>query len=152
MVDRAGHDPLERLEVVVDVHRQAVRGDAAAHVDADRADLPSLSPWDAGFSDGRALGPDLARLDGRIARCPHAGQPGEHLSRNVEIGKRADHRCLECPHVRVDVAVHRSEVEDGIGDKLPGPVVGDLPAAVGLGDLDALHPVPVLAHRQVPGL
>ena len=31
-------------------------------------------------------------------------------------------------------------------------MVRDLTAAVRLGDLDPLHPVPVLAHRQVPGL
>ena len=47
VLDPARHDPLERLEVVVDVDREAVRRHAALHVDADRADLAVVDP-DAG--------------------------------------------------------------------------------------------------------
>ena len=42
-LDPAGHDPLERLQVVVDVDREAVGGDPAADVDADRADLARVA-------------------------------------------------------------------------------------------------------------
>src|SRR5689334_14990932 len=40
----AGHDPLERLKVVVHVHGEPVRGHAARHVHADRADLAPGRP------------------------------------------------------------------------------------------------------------
>ena len=49
----------------------------------------------------------------------------------------------------MDVVAVRTEAEDGIAHELPGAVVGDPPTAVGVGDLDALHPVPVLAHREL---
>ena len=52
-VEPARHDPLERLQVVVDVDREAVRGHAAGDVDADRADLAVLDP-DAGQALARA--------------------------------------------------------------------------------------------------
>ena len=122
------------------------------HVDADRADLPRLAAGQAGRADRRSLRADLARLDRRLARSPNAGEALEDLGRDPEVAERRDHRLLERSDVREDVAVHRAEVEDRIGDELPGPVVGDLPAAVRLGDLDALHAVPVLAHRQMAGL
>src|SRR5215208_3998010 len=43
-VEAARNDPLERLQVAVDVHGQSVRGHAARDVDPDRADLASLGP------------------------------------------------------------------------------------------------------------
>ena len=107
VVDRARDDPLERLEVVVHVHGEPVRRDPAAHVDADRADLPRLAARQTARADRRALRADLARLDRRLARRPHAGEAFEDLGGDAEVAERSDHRPLERPDVGVDVAVHR---------------------------------------------
>ena len=40
----AGHDPAERIEVVVDVDREAVARDAVGDVHADRGDLALADP------------------------------------------------------------------------------------------------------------
>ena len=70
-----------------------------------------------------------------------------------EVADRGDHRPLHQPDVLVHVVGLRqlAQVDDRIGDQLAGAVVGDPAAAVGLDDLDPLHPVPVLAHRQLGG-
>ena len=67
-VDPARHDPLERLEVTVHVHGQAVHGHAAGHVHADRADLA------------------LAHPDPR--------EPLPHGRVDTLLGQRRDHRSL----------------------------------------------------------
>ncbi len=109
-------------------------------------------PGSLGCADRRTLRADLARLDRRLASSPNAGKALKDLGRDPEVAERRDHRLLESSYVREDVSVHRADVEDRIRDQLPGAVVGDLPAAVRLGDLDPLHAVPVLAHRQMAGL
>src|SRR5205807_4057220 len=43
-VKPAGHDPRERLQVVLDVDRETVGGHAVGQVDPDRGDLPVLDP------------------------------------------------------------------------------------------------------------
>ena len=58
-LDPAGHDPLERLQVVVDVDRQPVRGDAAADVDPDRADLAPPRPGRGPRHGRSARGPSV---------------------------------------------------------------------------------------------
>src|SRR6185503_14933553 len=68
-LDPAGHDPLERLQVVVDVDREAVRGDAAVDVDADRGDLTP-------------------------GRRPDAGQAVDQTGLDVPVGERGDDRLL----------------------------------------------------------
>src|SRR5207237_2149856 len=45
-------------------------------------------------------------------------------------------RLLEIPHVLLHVLAVPLEVEDRVADELAGPVVGRLPAAVGLDDID----------------
>src|SRR6476469_7740 len=42
-LDPTGHHPLEGLQVIADVDREAVGRDTAADVDADRADLARLA-------------------------------------------------------------------------------------------------------------
>ncbi len=69
------------------------------------------------------------------------------------VGEGGDHHPLEQADEGVDVGLAAPagarEVDDRIGDELAGAVVGDPAAAVRLGDLDALHPVPVLAHAEL---
>ena len=123
VVDAARHDPLERLKVVVHVHREPVRGHAARHPHADRRDL-------------------------RVAR-PHARERRlAHLGRNALVGERGHDRALH----RVHEVGHPLHGHDRVGHELPGTVVGHTPAAVRVAHLDAAVAVPVLAHRQVGGL
>ena len=103
----AGDDPLERLQVVVDVDGQTVGGDAAAQMDADRADLPRLGVA-AGQVDvaGGHRGPlraGGADRHGWAARGPDAGQAVEDLRGDPVLGEGADHHALEQPDEGVDV-------------------------------------------------
>ena len=122
----AGDHPRERRQVVGDVDREAVRGHPAREVHADRGDLAVLDPH-AGVV--AALGLPRARLD-----------PG--------LGERGDDRALHRAHEHEHVV----DAHDRIADQLAGAVVGQLAAARGLDDVDALGAAPVLAHRQVAGL
>src|SRR5579875_3329297 len=119
----AGNDPRERLEVVVDVDGEAVRGDAARDMDADRGDL--------------AL-PD-----------PHAGVVWPLVAARTCVDslfrQRGDERPLERAHVADDILLPN----DRVADQLPGAVVGDLPAAIGVAYLDPACAIPLLAHRQL---
>jgi hypothetical protein len=51
----------------------------------------------------------------------------------------------------MNVVAVAAQVDDRVADELSGAVIGDAAAAVGFRDLDPLHPVPVLAHRQLIG-
>jgi hypothetical protein len=90
--------------------------------------------------------------EGTGASGPDAGQPVEDLGRDAVVAERGDHHPLEPAHVGGDVVAVGRQVDDRIGHQLPGAVVGDPSAAVGLGHLDALHPVPVLAHPELGGV
>ena len=121
----AGHDPLERLQVVVDVDREAVGRDPLLDVDADRGDL--------------------------ALPHPHAGVVGALLGARARLdallGERRDDRLLHRAQVGDDVA----DAHDRVADELAGAVVGDAAAAVDVDDVDALAAVPGLAHRQLAG-
>ena len=131
VLDATGHDPLERLQVVVDVDREAVGGDATIDVHPDGADLAPL---------------------GWTAADPDAGEAIDHLGVDPDAPSDVDHQPLEPPDVLVDVVPVGPQRNDRIAHQLAGPVVGDAAAAVGLADLDSLHPVPVLAHAQLTRL
>src|SRR4051795_10067607 len=49
----------------------------------------------------------------------------------------------------MDVVAVGPQAHYGIADQLAGTVVGDPAAAVGVDNVDALPPIPVLAHRQL---
>ena len=51
----------------------------------------------------------------------------------------------------MDPDSHEVQVDDGIGDQLSRPVIGDIAAAVGLFDLDATFRERGLGRDQVPG-
>ncbi len=123
-LEAAGHHPAERLQVVLDVDGEPVRRDAALHVHADRSDLAFLDPH-----------------AGEIRSVVVAGAG----IRDALCAERGHDRLLKRAHVRDDVV----DPDDRIADELTGSVVGDLAAPVGLDHLDPLHPIPVLAHRQL---
>ena len=69
-LDAAGNNPLERLQVVVDIYREAVGRDAAADMHADRADLSCLLFADGPISDRIGAFPSRRwadRADGPIS-------------------------------------------------------------------------------------
>ena len=117
----AGHDPAERVEVVVDVDREAVRGDAVGDVHADRGDLALADP----------------HADVLVA------EPGRRL--HARVAERGDDRALH----REDVLRHARDAHDRVADQLPGAVVGELAAARRAHDVDPALAVERLAERQV---
>ena len=78
------------------------------------------------------------RRVGRDARVePHAGEPLEPAGvRHAQLGERVDHEPLDVAHVtrRAEAVV---EVEDRVADELPGPVIGDVAAALDRDELGA---------------
>jgi len=52
----------------------------------------------------------------------------------------------------MQVAAVRLEIEDGIADELPGPVVGDVAAAAGLEELDAEQASFIGVEQDVRGI
>src|SRR5581483_3895979 len=100
-LDSAGDDPLERLEVVADVHGEAVRGDPAVDVDADRGDL-------ARAPGGGRGGAQLAGPDPR--------QPVYRPGCYAEVAERGDDRALHPAHVIVHVVAQRPQAHDRVAD------------------------------------
>ena len=84
------------------------------------------------FVDVHADGGDLARR----GSDPEAGQAFDRRCLDVEWRQRADQGLLEVTAVLLHVLPVPSEVEDRVADELSWAVVGRLPAAVGLDDLD----------------
>ena len=72
-------------------------------------------------------------------RCPHTD--GEVvLSRgDIEQSQCRDDRLFQPPHEPAHAQAVVVQSHDRIRDDLPGPVESDIPAAVGLDDLDAEH-------------
>jgi len=98
-------------------------------MNADRSDLPLLSPdTDEGLIAG-AFG-----FDSIVGESPN-----EHL--------------LEVANVATDVATIRAQVHNRVAHQLAGPMVGDLPAPVGLEDLYILvfQPLPISKHIPIRG-
>ena len=109
-LDPAGDDPLERLQVVVDVDRDAVGGDAAADVDADRADLAGVA---LGGGELRVLRGDDRPLRAHRPRSGIGGapavqtpvRPSKTCAADAVLGERADHHPLEQPDEGVHVGL-----------------------------------------------
>lgn len=120
----AGDDELEVGEVGGDVEGEAVGGDPLADADAHGGDL-----------GGRAIG----------GFDPDASGFGVAVALDAVGVEGVDDGLFEEAHVAVEakglagVCVGEAfEVEDGVGDDLARAVVGDVAAAVGLVELDAL--------------
>jgi hypothetical protein len=102
--EAARNNVLEITQVGRDVERETVRCDPSADVHAYRADLGGAHPDSRTFRDAGRLDP--------------------------EIRQRVDHGLLDRPHVGAHVALPFTQVQDGIADDLPWPVIGDVAAAV----------------------
>ena len=80
---------------------------------------------------------------------PHAGEvrplAGPGTRPDPFLRERGDEGPLKRPHI----ADHVVDPDDRVADQLTRPVIGDFAAPVGLHDVDSLHPVPLLAHRQL---
>jgi very-short-patch-repair endonuclease len=122
----ARDDPAKWLQIVLDIDRKAVSRHAARDVDADRGNLPLANP------DAGEIGP--------LVRTRSGSDP---LQRQ---------RFDESPLERADVADHVVQSHDRISDELSRTVVGDSAPAVGVDHIDALHQVPLFAHRQLARL
>ena len=101
----------EMVEIGGEVQGEAVHGDPALHVDADRGDLVFADP-DAGF----IISPD---------------------PRDAEADQGANQDFFQLPEVLSEVGAVAGEVQDGITDNLTGAVVGYVSAAVGVDQLNA---------------
>ncbi len=113
----AWHDGAEVREVGIHIERQAVHGDIPGESNSQRADL--------------AAGASPLRPN------PDPGRGGISLPLQTSIGERVNHRLLQKPHESVHANTKSIDVNDDIRHQLPGAVVGDIAAAVGLSQLDA---------------
>jgi hypothetical protein len=125
--DAAGNDKIEVAEVGGDVVSEAVRGDPAADVNADGGEF---------LFAGAVLHPD-------------AGFAGNAIGGHTEIGAGADHGLFEGANIPADVAFDVAEVKDGIADDLAGAVIGDVSAAIGGVEFDALLTEDVFGGEEI---
>ena len=84
-----------------------------------------------------------------VGTYPHARGRGNAAGANAKIRRYPDQHFLERAHVPSHVAAMPGEVENGIPDELPGPVVGDVAAAVRLKYLGAQVRQPLRRGQQV---
>ncbi len=146
--DPARDDLVERGCVRIHVQGEAVHRDALGDPDPHGADLPVLAPLPG--VGGRVLGPfepesnsssvsrgsksrESPPREGRAAtgspRTPDARPALHPAGLDAELGADPDHDLFEPPQVRHHV--HRArQLLDRVAHELPGPVPGDLAAAV----------------------
>ena len=110
IADAAGDDAVIPGQVAVAVQRESVHGDAPGHPSADRAQL-------------------AVRPRRRVAQHPRAAATCHPRGGHPEFGARPDERFLERAHVGHHVK-RLAELDDRVAGQLPGPVPGDLAAAV----------------------
>src|SRR6476659_4542793 len=101
---------MEVVDVGGDVEGKAVAGHPARNPDANRRQF--------------------------VVPHPHPSEPLDTAGDEPVIGGGSDERFLEVPHIAVDIAAIRLEVENRVSDDLAGAVVGDVAAAAGLMELD----------------
>ena len=110
----AGDDAGEVGEIGGDIESESVGRNPSADVDTQGSDLAPFAP-----------DPDLRLL-----------VPG--LGSEPEYRQRAHQDLLQIMHVSPDVSPIGIEIDYGIAHQLTGSVVGNLTAAVGLGDRDSV--------------
>ena len=130
LAQAAGDDLLEEIEVVADVERHAVRGDPAAHPDADGRDLAQVTP--------------------RFAE-EDAGHAFDAAGAQRELGQGVDRHLFEVVDVAAHVAAVGTEADDGVGHELPWHVAGHVAAARDVEHLDAALHQALPADEQMPG-
>ena len=125
-VEAAGDDAGEVPEAGVHVQRETVPRHAVRDVDAQGAELAVPDP------------------DAAVAVVAVRGY--------AEVGRRPDDRLLDAGDVVEHAEAAAGEVEDRIAHELAGAVVGDVPAAVGLGEPDAGGGAPRFVPQHVFGV
>ena len=138
--EAAGDDEVEVVEVWVDVEREAVHGDPAAYADAHCRDFGEFGGV-VGGEEGSGGDPDAG--GGGWGWVAEGGE--------TEVRAGVDDGLLEEPHVVVDAEVEGVEVEDWVADDLAGAVVGDVAAAVGFAEFDAVLGEELWAGEDVAG-
>jgi hypothetical protein len=103
------------IEIGSDVQREAVARNPAADPNAD----------------GRELFLTSRRAD------PHASQTWHAHTRHTKRSDGLDEHLFEVPHVAVDVAAIRLEIENRIPDELTGTVIRDVAASARVEDADS---------------
>jgi hypothetical protein len=141
----AGIDQSEVAQVGGDVEGEAVRGDAARHVNADGGDLALVTAESMG-SEG-LFGLTTARpipCPAPPRSAPDAGQawnpPGVNAKFAAQPNQRLFHPADKVHRAQAPAASERAQgaqVEDGVADQLPGTVIGHVAAAVDLMNGDA---------------
>src|SRR6202140_2139094 len=84
--DSTGHNQVEVAEIRIHIQSESMRSYGARNVHADRRDLRLRVCVVAGLRP--AIEPEAPHHTSRF--CPHAGKPGQPLSRNAEIATSAD--------------------------------------------------------------
>src|SRR3954470_10912969 len=107
--DSTGHDQPESRQVGAHVQGEAMARHPARNPDPDCGELVFAT---------RGTGPD-------------AGQALDPSRGDAEGGDGTDQDVLEVADIAMDIAAIRLEIDDGVADELPRPVVGDVPAAPG---------------------
>jgi len=119
----ARHDEVEMAEVGRMVQRETMARDPPRNPDAD---------------GGQLLVPD-----------PDAGESPDAPGLNTVIGRGPDHHFFQVTDVTVNVTTIRLQVDDGISDDLPRPVVRDVATPTGFEHLDALRSEGIRRRQDV---
>ena len=126
------NDQLKMLEIRLDVQGQTVHRTPATQSNPHGTDLTIEVP-------------------AALRRHPDPGGLGIAFASDPEDRKGADHSLLEQAKIGMDAQAESVQVQDGIEDQLPGTVVGDVAATIGLGKLDAERIQTLFVHKQVFG-
>ena len=126
--EAARHDQVEVREVRAHVERKAVARHPAGDADADGTNL---------------------RRARRAGIQPGASHTFDAPCREAIIGTRPHHHFFDVPHVAVHVAPVGPQIDDGVPHDLPGPVIGHVPPAAGLVDVDAESRQPLGSREDV---
>src|SRR5690606_5918661 len=140
LADAAGYDPAEQPQIRIEVQGEPVHGDPAADAHPDGAELH-------GLLHGVFAGPGPGGL--RVGPPPDVGLEG--AGPDPRLRRDAPHDLREGAHVAAHVPPVRAQVEDGVGDELPGSVQRDVAAAPGLHAVDPAPPELVDARQHVAG-
>jgi hypothetical protein len=81
--------------------------------------------------------------------CPHSGQPGDSAGADSELLQRINQNLFDGAHVGADIAFPLAQIDDRVADDLAGPMVGHIPAAIGLVQFNAFLPQYGLGEEQI---
>ena len=124
--DAAWNDVLKIRKIGVEVQREPVGRDPAADVNADGGDLAAVHP--------------------------NAGQAGNALGSDGEIGERIDEDLFEGSDVEMHVLVPARKIQNGVAHDLPGTMICHIAATVGFVKSDSGAAQNVVTRQQIFGM